>query len=234
MNRKLLLVVVAFFTQQNSFSQAFRINYFGLMNSLVTTESDITPQPYLGLGYEQNLGHKIALSLEYNVSYSTALDDESLVSEETQYASVPSGNGTYSYSYTFEHPMQEISYQSKYLFRETGTHSWYVSTGLSLLMVDYTWKLNSSNQWNAQPPADYRASSFNETVMYVPFNLRFGFRGPIDGSYGDYSFGLKVNLSGDKVPKNATYKYVSNKSSITDVAFFLCASWGFGWAKKKQ
>ena len=233
LKKKLFLSAVVFFINQNCFSQAFRTHYFGLVNLVKTTETGINPLLYTGLGYEHNLGNRIALSFEYNISYSAIIKDEIFFSDQnTQYASIKSGSNYYRYGYTTKHSMHEIGYQSKYFFRVNSGHSWYVSTGISMLLINYNWEINSSlNQNNVALPSDFKTGKFSEPVTYLPFTLRFGFRGPIDGSYGDYSFGLKANLSGDKTPTEKSYQYAGN-SSLIDVGFFLCASWGFGWAKK--
>ena len=234
--KKLILIVLMVFTAKlNGYSQAFRMNYLGVANPL-HTGTEATTLPFsIGLGYEQNIGYRLAVTLEYNISYDNFINPRVIIGndgEEYPHSGTTKDQTPYNFDYALTYPMSEIGYQSKYFFLDNDDHSAYFSTGLSLLMIDYTWKIRGNSYNNAQPPSDFKTGSFRETITSVPISFRFGYRGPTNGFFGDYSFGFKYNLSGDKQPTLSSYHYVNDESALRDFSFVMNLSWGFGWAKR--
>lgn len=236
MKKNLFFLVLILFVSLKSNGQAIRFNYLGITHPLKTGSETSSFPVYFGVGYEQNLGSRIALSLEYNHTYPNVF--KLAFSESfTHFGTVRTANGNnYDFEYDIKYPMHEIGYQSKFFFRDNDHHAWYVSNGISLIIIDYKWEIKDDNYYNFgdAPPADFRTGTFSESLTSVPLNLRVGFRTTIDQAFSDLAFGFRVNLTGENKPTNKTYKYVNDKSRLRDISFVMSLSLGFGWAKEKE
>ena len=236
-NKYLLIIfILVVIVKSNGFCQAVRWNYLGIADPLISDNgsigsgNEINLPLYNGLGYEQNFGNRIALSLEYNISFNNLSRTSKTMLNSGHFDGNYNSDG---YSFGVDFPMHEISYQSKYFFRDNDERATYVSFGLALHTINYTWSIRKNYYYSSGTtlvPDDFREGDFKESVTTVPLTIRLGARGAINGSFGDYSIGFRYNLSGDKGPTNKTYKYVA-ESSLRDLSFIFCMSWGIGWAK---
>ena len=235
--KKTFFLVLIIFASLKSHSQAIRFNYLGITAPLKTGSETYSIPVYYGIGYEQNIGSRIAVSLEYNHTYPDVY--RMILSEEfNHYGTINTVNGnSIGYEYDIKYPMHEIAYQSKFFFRDNDNHAWYFSTGISLIVIEYKWQIRNEYEYSGfnSPalPADFSTGTFSESVSSVPINLKMGFRTSIDKAFSDIAFGLRFNVSGDKNPTNKTYKYVNEVSSLRDISFVMSLSFGFGWAKEK-
>src|SRR5436190_1472316 len=86
-----------------SMGQAIRLNVYGKSYMM----KDASNNRYIGLGYEQNLSTKLAITMEYNIDYGSS----TYFSDDFNY--IESGNH-YGVNYYYNSSFMMVSYQTKY------------------------------------------------------------------------------------------------------------------------
>ena len=204
----------------NSNGQSIRLNYFcsSVFENLGASHY------YYGFGYEQNLGSRLAVSLEYNRGYS--FDD--YVNGNIVF---PDGTGV---QYSLNMPWTEFSYQSKYFFSDNDDGTAYLSMGIAYRNVKSEMQ-NVSYSGMGTSPIPQEATG---TESLIPISLKLGYRGSIDGLFGDYFIGINYIPGGSS--KNTginsidNYPLLDSENRTVDcyksIAFTFGMAFGIGWA----
>jgi hypothetical protein len=183
---------------------------------------------FWGFGYEQNIGDRIAVSLEYSKSYN--LDESNF---ETSYTYRDASGYGYGYSSLSTYGWSEISYHSKFFFTPSDDRAWYVSSGIGIRTFHHILDI-----YGAQFDVPYASLSqsivdgtHTEDVTLIPVTLKLGQRGSIDGWFGDWFLGLSFipGASGKLPPANSPYDK-SSYLSLKGVSFVFGLNFGIGWA----
>jgi hypothetical protein len=210
-------------------SQAIRANYFCGSAFQKTDGGGGTKFWYWGFGYEQNVGDRIALSLEYNKGFS--FGDEA---ESAQLISGDVSTSGYSMYYLQTMPWNEFSYQSKYFFTDNDDNAWYFSTGLAYRTVTVQVQIEDLMYSSDYEPVlgTLHTGLYSEKVTFTPVSFKLGYRNSIDGFFGDYFLGINYLPGSSKKSINNTFldQQITTKS-FTSVALTFGFAMGFGWAE---
>lgn len=218
------------------FGQAFRFNTVSYSGDFITipnvsSATFASSNLFLGLGYEQNIGEKIALSLELSHSYGFITGPENSGSKEFSYFDTGNNLSNFTYSRVSYISYLALNYQSKYFFYTNQDVSTYISTGIGLKSVK--WYLKPEIDNNSIPESfqgKFSNSPINENKLVVPITFRLGRRGSLDDTFGDISIGVSYNLGANGLNENKYLKYLFEESPMRNIAFGINYSFGFGWA----
>lgn len=218
-------------------AQGIRVNTFCYTNDFKAKVDEDGPTNsfsnwFVGIGYEQNVGNRIAVSLDINSSLGKLFGSESEQSKTIDYYDNNYQFTTsYSINYTSYISYTELNYQSKYFFNDNDDASGYISSGIGLKFVNWTYK--AVDGYGSVPPEiSYLVprNSIEEKLLVIPLSLRFGRRGSIDGAFGEYFFGFSYNLKAGNLPQSDELKNFFNEKPMRGFAFNLGYLWGIGWA----
>jgi hypothetical protein len=231
--RKTILIFCISFIPSALYSQAVRVNYYGL--NTMQEESRSIRHQFIGIGYEKNLFDKIAVSLEFNTGYNL-----------NQFANVEPNGGNfllidnsgnyYYYSYLLNIGWREFAYQSKYFFRKNTDNSFYLATGISLIAMGYEMDIvDVDDPGNNGGTGPLSLGKIEHTNIFFPVSFKFGFRNNITGIFGDYSCGISFLPSsgayGTGNPKIDAADGTASFNQLKSVYFMVAMSLGFGWYK---
>jgi len=184
---------------------------------------------YYGFGYEQNLGTKVAVSLEYNKGYSLSTVDYTPLSYYEYYDQVGLG---YSFYYGHAITWSEIAYISRYFFDYNDDGSWYLSSGIGLRTAKIeivTENISYDTPYFSQATQFQNLKSSNVTL--IPISFKVGYRNSIDGFFGDYFLGLTyIPGAEDKGSGNKAFDTFINKKYFNNISFNFGICIGIGWA----
>lgn len=138
----------------------------------------------------------------------------------------------YSYYYTSVISYTELSYQSKYFFSDNDDNSGYISSGIGLKFVKWTFDASEISEIPAGLILPYPSDLLEEKLTVVPLSLKLGSRGSMDGFFSEYYIGFTYNLGADKLPQDDALKNFTADSEkpMNKLAFTLGYSFGIGWA----
>jgi hypothetical protein len=229
MNKKIIIGLCIFFFLYNKTilrAQAIRLNL--LDYSSVIKGGDVSGF-YAGFGYEQNVGDRIAVSLEYNFSYLNNTTEYDQYYNSSYYDN--SGNSSYlTFDYFIAYPSKELAWQSKYFFNDNDEGSWYIASGIAYKSIKYNWGITDINaDYNYPVPPELAEGKFEESVAVIPLSLKLGYRNSIDGIFGDYFIGINYNTGGSSPDDVILKNYL--QGVIRKINFSFGLNFGFGWAK---
>lgn len=226
------VAALLFLIADNGFSQAIRFNIYNFCDDFRINESsdiyneggsslDDNSDFYCGIGYEQNIGDRISISAEINSSMGK-IYSESYVSVPESYVNQTSGQtfiGLKDYSLYVSYV--ELKYISKYFFRENDDRCGYIASTLGFKKVNYGYADQQENQGDL---------SLKESKLIFPLGLRLGWRGSIDGWFGDGFVGAGLNIRAGAESKDPVIKVFNKNSTISKIYFTAGYSFGIGWA----
>jgi len=202
-------------------AQAIRFNYFcGSFVEHTVSKTNL----FYGIGYEQNFGKRIALSLEYNKGFGIG---------ENDYVSVrfrDANQEGYDFDYLTTLPWSEFAYQAKYFFADNDEDAGYISSGISVRSINAR-----TDVVHLQYDSTYISTVgamggvIEEKITLFPISIKFGYRGSIDGFFGDYFVGIHL------IPGAAGKNVAPKLASLVETKFFSATaitfgmSFGIGW-----
>lgn len=210
-----------------AFAQAIRFNLLGL-NSAHSTEG--ARVLFAGIGYEQNVFDKLAVSLEYNFGYTFSIQSDEYYDESINHLS----SEEYSYMYSLEVPWSEIAYQSKYFFRDNTENSWYMGMGIGIKWFEYQFEiLEELPGYSVTGPGPLQIKKYYQTVSAIPITFRSGFRNSIQSFFQDYNFavGYLVGKGELKTGESRIDNYLYEKPKLNSIFMSVTCSIGIGWDK---
>lgn len=230
-----LAILVAFASKIDA--QAIRFNTICYSRDFVSSfdEQNVTnPMSnwFAGLGYEQNIGDRIAISIDINSSLGKLFGEEDEQYRSFDYYEPGSQYlSSYEFSYSSYITYTELNYQSKFFFNTNDDGSGYISSGIGLKFV--RWNLSPST--NYYTPPDEIASllpsqNIEEKKLIIPVSLRLGHRGSLDGVFGEYFFGVSYNIGAGNFPEDSYLKNFYDKKPMRSLSFNIGYLWGIGWA----
>ena len=184
--------------------------------------------PYVGFGYDQNIGEKIGLSLDFNLSLTTR--DEPGPSWTESYTD-PNGLG-YRYNYGYSTPWKELAFTSRY-FISGNDGSWYLSSGIAFRLIKFS---TVTENIHYDPPYVSNAIQFSniqpKNLLLTPVTFRFGYRSDLEGVYGDFFIGYSIIPGGaSKGSGNTEFDKMIHRNYFKNSYFCSGICVGFGWAK---
>lgn len=232
LNIKYAVAVLMMLAGSNGFSQAIRFNTYNYCDDFrVNKSTDIYDEGgsslddnsdfYWGIGYEQNVGDRISVSAEINSSLGK-IYSESYVSIPEPYVDLTTGQTyTTTKSYNLYVSYVELKYISKYFFKENDDRSGYIASTLGFKKVNYGYSDEEGGEGDL---------SLKESKLIIPLGLRLGWRGSIDGWFGDGFIGAGLNIGASSEVKDPIIKAFNKNSSISTIYFTAGYSFGIGWA----
>lgn len=221
--RKLLFFIILLksFTVE-TFGQAIEVTYFGFSNFQKGNDS---PPFFYGFGYEQNLGSRIAVSLNWHNGFT--FDDQGGGSSDFE-SLLPGVN----FSYYSRFSWKEFSYTSKFFFSDNESQSWYVSSGIAYRMTSATITTYSifATPGNESIANQLSAGGKKDNIL-IPISISFGGRGSLDDWFGDYFIGFSYIPGADKKSSgNPTLDTAIGKGYYRNFCINFGLRVGFGWA----
>ena len=180
----------------------------------------------LSISYEKNLSPRVSAGIDLTVSLDASGKEFSI--------SYPN------YSITYEHEAKylQLSYQSKYFFRDNDEGSWYVGSKLGFQSRT---EQSTPQYGSSGVPSDFQFYTKNtQKVFLVPYTISIGRRGAFEGVFVDFFMGLSFLINGHPTPTIpfASYKRYyygsedqSNSFGYNDVTLNYGLKIGFGWTK---
>lgn len=221
-----ILVISLLLNYTNVNSQGIRLDgicYSGINNHYSSAG-------YWGLSYDQNFGEKLSLSLSFRTPFSS---NEGLYVNEVQYG-FRSIDGDVHFTVYHINDWQEFAYTSKYFFSDNSDGSYFVSSGISLMLATNTYNLNYLDvDGNSQSSyGDLAVGEYEQSITLIPFALDLGHRSEFDGFYLEYYVGAQFLLSGANTevePASLANHGVETRYSSASIHAGLCL--GFSWVK---
>lgn len=234
MNLKIYYVVIALclFVTSIGFSQAIRFNTYNFSDDFRVdktqdtyngegSELDDNSDLYFGIGYEQNFGKRISISAEINSSMGR-IYSESYVTLYEPFLNINTGETETALSYyNFFVSYVELKYISKYFFRENDERSCYLASTLGFKKVNYGYKLQNESDGGLP---------LKESKLIIPLGFRLGWRGSIEGWFGDGFVGAGLNIGAGVDPKDRVVKAFNKHSTISKIYITAGYCFGIGWA----
>lgn len=223
----IILLASVFLNYINANSQAIKADFIGYSGITSRYENQL----FYGFGYDQNLGEKISVGITYKKGYSL---DDTYFTTQIEYG-FPTVDGDVLFSVYHHNSWQEFSYTSKYFFEDNSDGSYFVSTGISLLMAKNEYDVRDlSVNGNFDPTfyGDLREGLYKQDITLIPISLDLGRRGEFDGLYFEYYFGLGLLPFGanpDVEPASLANHGVETR--FEPVSFHFGLSFGFSWAQ---
>ncbi len=198
-----------------AFSQGIRVNAacFNLSENSQNGQYSSSHNGFVGIGYLQDIGTKLSVSLEYNKSWDVSDYGTSDIDETT------SGN---IYIYSLDMPWSEIAYESRYFFTDNDEAAFYISSGIAYRTIDT--KFTDFTYGNSEVT--------KKTYHVLPITLRIGHRGSMDGFFGDLFVGTTFIPGASSIKPGPTIFHDEvDHSFIRGLSFNFGWSMGIGWAK---
>lgn len=234
MKKKLLVFNLLILNAAASYAQGIKFNTLCWSNdfkSKVDEESttNFMSDWYYGIGYEQNIGDKLAVSLCFNSSLGKTFGKEDVNTKYIYYTDINGNENSYPYEYTSYISYTGLSYESKYFFNENDDNSMYVSSGIGFKSVK--WTFIAASDYNIPDSLiTFTAGTMIDKTTIIPLSIKIGGRGSMDGWFGDWFLGFNYNLGVDKLPAKQSFKDLEFEKPMHKLAFTAGYSFGIGWA----
>lgn len=221
-----ILVASLFLNITTVSSQGIRLD--GICYSGIN--DDYSSAAYWGLSYDHNLGEKLSLSFSYRTPFSS---NEGLYVNEVQYG-YPTVDGDVYFTVYHINDWQEFAYTSKYFFSDNSDGSYFVSSGISLMLAKNTYNVtNLRVGGNSQPSyGDVKEGKYDQSITLIPIALDLGHRSEFDGFYLEYYVGMQMLPFGanpDVEPAFLADHGVETRYTPVSIHAGLCL--GFSWVK---
>lgn len=231
MKFKRLTVILLVLFSSGGFSQAIRFNTYNFCDDFRKKSTKIgnTTNVYLdegsdiyfGIGYEQNVNDRISVSGEINTSLGRVYAASELETSVSVTDPITGDVSTQYYRYEFYVSYLELKYISKYFFRSNDERSGYFASTLGFKNINFGY----ADEYSGAEDIEQK-----ESKLIFPLGVRLGWRGSIDGWFGDGFIGAGINIGAGKEPKDAVVKAFNEGSSISKVYFTAGYCFGIGWA----
>jgi len=222
LSQPIILVLIILLNSANVNSQGIKagVGFSGI------TQRYTNPN-YFTIGYDQNLGEKISISLTYNLGFPPSND------VELTYG-FPSADGNVQFSVNHICTWNEFSFTSKYFFRDNSDGSFYSSSGVSLLKAKNEYEVTSLSVDGNSTYTNYgdlSEGTYDQDITLIPLFLNFGYRGEFEGWYFDVYAGMGILPFGanpDVEPAALANRGVETR--FAPVSFQFGITYGISWA----
>lgn len=183
-----------------------------------------------GVGYEHNFGEKLSLGLTYKKPFSAS---NSGYGFSVDYGfTTTDGNVRFSVNHSNE--WQEFYFSSKYFFNDNSDGSYYIASGISLLLATNNYKVNGLSKTPYLPTyiGDVVQGDYQQSITLFPFALDLGHRSNFEDIYLELYVGMQMLPLGanpDVEPKFLADHGVETR--YVPISVHSGISLGYSWKK---
>ncbi|MBP6531655.1 MAG: hypothetical protein KA285_00150 [Bacteroidia bacterium] len=183
---------------------------------------------YFRIGYDQNLGEKISVSLTYKLAFPPSND-------VVLTYGFPSADGDVRFSVNHICTWNEFSFISKYFFFHNSEAGFYSASGISLLQAKNEYEVSSLSVDGNSTYTNYgdlSEGTYEQDITLIPLFLNIGYRGEFEGWYFDTYAGMGILPFGanpDVEPAALANRGVETR--FAPVSFQFGITYGVSWAK---
>lgn len=225
MKKLFLLALLSVITQFTVNAQMIKFEYLGYSG----LADGYAKSGRVGIGYDQNVGTKVSLALTFHYYYDLAADGVSprfLDFNDNEYGHVRMSFGENADAFS-------LTYSSKFYFKEVSDRGLYCSAELGIMKttLSYTpYNLSADNRilYDYKGVQSEVETSISKILMPLSFNL--GYRGDVDGAYGEYYIGITTLPLGNgdsSFPSALREHGFGSRYTKFALQFGFCA--GIGW-----
>jgi len=223
MNARGMLVGCAIMSAALAHGQANGIRV--IVPALESLYSGTPISPFMGFGYDHDFDEHIGMSLEasFLVRGWFRSDIGSNEDDQLEYA------GWYAY-WQDTRKAWTLSYRTSYFFSGSSSGSAYMGSFIGVRGLKREVEITDQyeqNGWTGSSDGPF-ASRYSGDAMVFPVGLRFGYRGPLDGSYYDLYGGLGYQLAGGEnlIPRA---ELADGPFTTRTFTWHIGLSYGVGW-----
>jgi hypothetical protein len=225
MRKLFLLTLFSVMTQITANAQMIKFEYLGYSG----LSDKYAKSGRVGIGYDQNVGTKVSLALTFHYYYDLAAngaESRSLDFNDNEYGHVRM-------SFDEDADAMSLTYSSKFYFKEVSDRGLYCSAELGIMKTTlyYTpYNISADNRTLTAYKGVQAEVETSISKILIPVSFNLGYRGDIEGGYGEYYFGITTLPlgNGDSSFPSALRDHGFG-SRYTKFAFQFGFSAGFGW-----
>jgi len=178
------------------------------------TKAGIFDQFLLGLGCNHDLNDRLSIGLDAVIDTRWSQEGKSVEVLD------PGTSGLF--SYTERTKVFGFQYRCQYHLSDNGSSSMYLGTTLGVRRVSQTLVYDVFD-----PSFSFSSDTKLGTGTIIPIGLRLGYRGSMDGGYGDLFVGAAYSIGGDQ--QLNTGSFVQPNSALAGFNLQVGFSYGIGW-----